>query len=603
MKESYGKGSASRPDPESCTRVGNGTSEALTGADAGRPSSCEIRSSGVPTPLCEAEGHTAGGDIGEPSADPAQSKTPRMRRNSLHGNREVPSAPVVDGAAGRSGKVETPKPDMHADGKSDVRMVPKKPPNNGGTPTPAEAVEGRRATEGNTRRADAFRTQSRTDADGLHRVRTAARKDKRARFTALLHHVTVDRLRSGFLALKRNASPGVDGLTWRQYEVELEERLTELHERVRKGSYRALPAKRAYIPKPDGQRRPLGIAALEDKIVQQAVAAVLGSVFEQDFLGFSYGFRPGRATHDALDALWVGLMGKKVNWVLDVDIQDFFGTMNHEWTLKFVEHRIADPRMLRLVALWLRAGVSEDGKWSEVQVGCAQGAVISPPLANVYLHYVFDLWVQQWRTKTAVGDVIVVRYADDIAMGFQHRREAERFLRELRERLGKFGLAVHPEKTRLIEFGRFAAENRVNRGERKPETFDFLGFTHICARKLLSRGFIVKRKSAKKRLRAKLRTVKDALLKRRHLPVPEQGAWLRGVVQGWFNYHAVPGNMSALETFRLQAVRSWLTALRRRSQRSRLNWDRFGRIADHWIPKPEILHPHPNERFYAKHPK
>jgi group II intron reverse transcriptase/maturase len=452
--------------------------------------------------------------------------------------------------------------------------------------------------------AAASRTQSRIDAlDALDRVREAARRDRRARFTALLHHVTAERLQEGFFALKHEAAPGVDGITWEQYDVGLEDRLRDLHRRIHEGTYRAQPSRRVFIPKADGRPRPLGIAALEDKIVQQAVVRVLNQIYEVDFLGFSYGFRPGRSQHDALDALWVGLTVKKVNWVLDADIRGFFDNIDHGWLLKFLEHRIADRRILRLIQQWLRAGVSEDGQWTKTAVGTPQGAVASPFLANVFLHYVFDLWVQQRRTKFAAGDMIVVRYADDFVVGFQHRREAERFLRELGERFEKFGLALHPEKTRLIEFGRFAAENRRQRGERKPETFTFLGFTHICGRKHLSAGFLVKRETAAKRLRAKLSEVKHELTRRRHEPIPRQGQWLRGVVQGYFNYHGVSGNMAALEAFRTEITRSWLRTLRRRSQRRRMTWARFRRHADRWIPRPKIVHPYPNVRFFAKHPR
>jgi RNA-directed DNA polymerase len=602
MKESHRKDLASHPDPESCAGSRKADGEALTGAHAGQPSSCEIRSSGVPTPLSNAEGHTSAGGNGKPSLDPAQSKTLYMRGNSLHGNREIPPTPAADGATGRPEKVHDRASGMHVGGKSDGCIVPKKPPNK--DRMSAEAVEGRRPTEGNTGQGAAPRTQSRTSASSpLLGVRLAARRDRRARFTALLHYATLDRLRESFYALKRRAAPGSDGVTWQQYEVNLEDRLADLHWRVHQGTYRAQPSKRAYIPKPDGRLRPLGIAAVEDKIVQQVVVWVLNQIYEVDFLGFSYGFRPERNPHDALDALWMGITGKKVNWVLDADIQGFFDTINHGWLLKFLEHRIADRRILRLIQKWLRAGVSEDGQWSKTEVGTPQGAVISPLLANVYLHYVLDLWVNQWRKKFARGDVVITRYADDFVLGFQYRHEAERFLKELRERLQKFGLALHPDKTRLIEFGRFAARDRQQRGRGKPETFHFLGFTHICGRKRLSGGFLVKRKSMSKRLRAKLQAVREKLLRQRHLPLPEQGTWLQGVVRGYFNYHAIPGNMAALETFRTQAVRSWLHALRRRSQRSRLPWTRFGKLADYWIPKPTILHPHPNARFYAKHPK
>jgi len=604
MQESYRKDPASHPDPESCVGGRKGAGEALTGAHAGQPSSCEIQPFGVPTPLSEAEGHTEGGAIGEPPEDPAQSETLCMRGNPSRGKREIPRVPAGDGTAGRPGKVTSRNPGMNVRGKSDDRIVPAKPPNNAGDDPAAEAVEGRRSTEGNTLPEAASRTQSRTDASiALQRVREVARRDKRARFTALLHHVAVDRLRDSFYALKRHAAPGIDGLTWDQYEADLEARIPDLHRRVHLGTYRAQPSRRTFIPKADGRMRPLGIAALEDKIVQQAVVSVLNQIYEADFLGFSYGFRPGRGAHDALDALWVGLMGKKVNWVLDADIRGFFDAICHGWLGKFLEHRIADRRVLRLIQKWLRAGVSEDGQWSKTEVGTPQGAVASPLLANVFLHYAFDLWVQQWRTKFATGDMIVVRYADDFVVGFQHRRDAERFHHELGERFQKFGLALHPEKTRLIEFGRFAAENRRKRGEGKPETFTFLGFTHICGRKHWSGGFIVKRRTAAKRLRAKLQEVREALLRRRHEPIADLGKWLRSVMQGYFNYFAVPGNIVSLNMFRRETARNWLHALRRRSQRHRLTWERFGPIVDSWFPRAQVLHEHPNDRFYAKHPK
>jgi len=604
MQESYGEGPARHPDPESCGSGRKASAEALIGAHAGQPLSCEIRPSGVPTLLLEAEGHTGTGATGEPASDPTQSETLSMRGNSSHGNREIPASPVPDGRAGRPEKATSRTSGMHGAGKSDGRVVPGKPPNKDGPPTSKEVVEGRRPTEGNTLPLATSRTQSRTDvSSGLQRVREAARKDRRARFTTLLHHVGVDLLRDSFYALRRQAAPGVDGLTWQEYEEDLEDRLADLHRRVHTGAYRAQPSKRAYIPKPHGRKRPLGIAALEDKGVQQAVVTVLNQIYEVDFLGFSYGFRPGRSAHDALDALWVGIMGKKVNWVLDADIQGYFDAISLEWLSKFLEHRIADRRLLRLIQKWLKAGVSEEGKWSKAEVGTPQGAVASPLLANVYLHYVFDLWVQQWRTKSATGEVVVVRYADDFIVGFQHRHEAERFLRELRERFGKFGLTLHPEKTRLIEFGRFAARDRQRRGQGKPETFDFLGFTHCCGRKRQSGGFCVKRKTVTKRLRAKLQGVKETLMRRRHDPMGQQIAWLQAVVRGYYNYHAIPGNMPALEAFRREVLYHWLRALRRRSQRHSLPWERFGPVTDLCIPKPRILHPHPNDRFYAKHPK
>jgi group II intron reverse transcriptase/maturase len=419
----------------------------------------------------------------------------------------------------------------------------------------------------------------------------------------LLHHVTPQLLRDSYYELKKQAAPGVDGVTWQQYGTGLEERINDLHDRVQRGAYRAQPSKRAYVPKEDGRQRPLGIASLEDKIVQQALVTVLNEIYEEDFKGFSYGFRPARSAHDALDALTVGLTRKKVNWVLDADIRGFFDNVDHEWMLKFVQHRIGDRRVLRLIRKWLKAGVSEEGTWSETKVGTPQGAVISPLLANIYLHYVLDLWAHQWREKYAIGDVILVRYADDFVMGFQSRAEAERFLAELRERLRKFRLELHPEKTRLIEFGRYAEENRARRGEGKPETFNFLGFTHYCGRTRTQGWFTVKRKTMAKRLRKKLREVREQLRYRWHESIAETGAWLRSVVQGYFNYHAVPGNYGSLATFRGEVARAWRSALNRRSDRARMTWARFAPLVARWLPSPRILHPYPSVRFAVKHPR
>jgi group II intron reverse transcriptase/maturase len=489
-----------------------------------------------------------------------------MHGNSARGNRETPSTPIVQLAAGRLEKAMSRKSSMYVDGESDGCVVPTKCPNNGGQPS-AEGMEGRRPTRENIAQATAPRTQSRiSELSDLSGVRKAAGEKKRTKFTALLHHVTVGLLRDSYYALKRDAAPGVDGLTRKEYETELEPRLANLHSRVHLGTYRAQPSKRAYIPKADGRQRPLGIAALEDKIVQQALSAILNQIYEEDFMGFSYGFRPGRSQHQALDALWVGIMRKKVNWVLDAEIRGFFDNMSHEWTMQFVEHRVADRRILRLIRKWLRAGVSEEGNWSKTEVGTPQGAVISPLLANIYLHYAFDLWVKHWREHQATGDMVVVRYADDIVVGFENRTDAERFLSEWRERMQKFGLELHPDKTRLIEFGRHASENR-------------------------------------KRLSAKLKELKEELRRRWHEPVAEVGRWLKSVVRGYFNYHAVPGNMDSLNSFRAQVIWRWYRALRRRSQRAKVTWERFWPLVDRWIPSAKILHPHPNVRFDAIHPR
>ena len=493
------------------------------------------------------------------------------------------------------------KSSMNVGRESDDRLVPAKCPNKDGKPS-AEGAEGRRSTKENSGQTTASQTQSWGNAlSGLHRVREAAKKEKRLQFTALLHHVSVALLLDSFYALKREAAPGVDGMTWKEYETDLDKRLEDLHSRVHRGAYRALPSKRAYIPKTDGRQRPLGIAALEDKIVQHAVGTVLNQIYEEDFLGFSYGFRPGRSQHDALDALWVGIMRKKVSWVLDADIRDFFGSISHEWMVKFLQHRIADRRILRLIKKWLRAGVSEDGEWSKTEVGTPQGSVISPLLANVYLHYVFDLWVQQWRKHRATGEVIVVRYADDSVLGFQYRTDAERFLQDWRERLRKFELELHPDKTRLIEFGRFAAASRKQRGAGKPETFDFLGFTHICGQSRKNGKFLVLRKTVRKRLFAKLKELKEELRRRWHEPVAELGQWLRSVVQGYFNYHAVPGNFASLNRFRQEVSKRWFCALRRRGQKHPITWTQLDPLIKRWLPNPKILHPYPDLRFDAKY--
>jgi group II intron reverse transcriptase/maturase len=468
----------------------------------------------------------------------------------------------------------------------------------------AESPEGSDRAKENDPSPRTVRAQQRAAvSQGLEGVRQAARRKTAGKFTSLLHHLTPELLTSSFFALKKQAAAGVDGVSWRAYETGLRDRILDLHDRVQRGAYRAQPSRRVYIPKPDGRQRPLGIAALEDKIVQQAATTVLNCIYEERFLGFSYGFRPGRSAHDALDALAVGIGAQWTRWVLDADIQGFFDNLDQEWLCKFLEHEVADRRMLRLILKWLKAGVSEDGEWSETKVGTPQGAVISPLLANVYLHYVFDLWVQSWRKKKAAGRVIVVRYADDFVLGFEQRADAERFLEELRERLGKFGLELHPGKTRLIEYGRWAIADRRKRGAGKPETFDFLGFTHICEINSKSGYFVVKRKTSGKRKRAKLLEIKRQLKLRMHAPLRETGEWLRSVVSGYIRYFAVPGNLRAVASFRRGVAWLWLRTLRRRSQKGRMSWGRFYLLENRYLPTPRICHPFPSIRFAATHPR
>ena len=483
---------------------------------------------------------------------------------------------------------------MNGSGKSDSSKVPAKSPNKAEGPA-AEAMEGRGLAKGNSPERNALRTQSREGAlSALERVRQAAKNDKKIRFTALLHHIyNPETLRMAYLGLKKEAAPGVDGERWQHYGEAVEVNLQDLSHRLKRGAYRAQPVRRVFIPKTDGRQRPLGVTALEDKIVQRATVEVLNAIYETDFLGFSYGFRSGRSQHQALDALYTGLLTRKVSWVLDVDIRSFFDKISHEWLVKFIEHRIADRRVVRLIQKWMKAGVLEEGKRIWVAEGTPQGGSASPLLANVYLHYVFDLWVQAWRRKHARGDVIVVRFADDIVVGFQDKSDAQQFWRELTERMLKFDLELHPEKTRLLEFGPFAVKNRKQRGEGRPETFNFLGFTHICGKKRSNGQFTVLRQTIRQRLQAKLNEVKVELRRRMHHPIPEVGQWLRSVVAGHNRYYGVPMNDHALHLFRLQVGRLWHRALLRRSQTSRIPWDRMHRIP----PETGILIP----SGYIKH--
>jgi RNA-directed DNA polymerase len=491
---------------------------------------------------------------------------------------------------------------MHDREKSDSAIVAMKPTNKAGASAAAtEPVEQRAGTKRNAQEQSTHRTLGRERvSQALDRVRKAARQRKKEKFTALLHHLGIDLLREAFFALKRDAAPGVDDLTWRTYAADLDRNLTDLHARVHRGAYRALPSRRTYIPKADGRQRPLAVAALEDKIVQKATVAVLSCIYEEEFLGFSYGFRPKRGQHDALDALCVGITRKRVNFILDADVRSFFDEVSQNWLVSFVEHRIGDPRIIRLIRKWLKAGVLEDGVVTTSDKGTGQGSVISPLLANVYLHYVFDLWADRWRRREAKGDVIIVRYADDIVVGFEHEADARRFWDAMQKRLQEFALSLHPDKTRLIEFGRHAAARRARRGQGKPETFSFLGFIFICGRSR-SGKFLLKRKSRPDRMRSKLKEIKEELRRRMHEPIPEQGKWLCQVVRGYFAYHAVPTNLSALSAFRYYIDRLWLRALRRRSQKDKFAWERIEKLANDWLPKPKILHPWPQARFAVKY--
>jgi len=489
---------------------------------------------------------------------------------------------------------------MHGGGKSDLAVVAGKPTNKTRQPG-AESAEPRARTKGKTDQQSTRRAQDRGSvSQALSRIRQAARQRRQEKFTALFHHLSLPMLRTAFFALKREAAPGVDGLTWQDYEADLDRNIEDLHSQVHRGAYRAQPSRRRYIPKADGRQRPLAVAALEDKIVQRAVVAVLNAVYEEDFLGFSYGFRPKRGQHDALDALAVGITSKRVNYILDADIRSFFDTVSQEWLIRFVEHRIGDPRIIRLIRKWLQAGILEDGVVTVSDSGTGQGSVISPLLANIYLHYVLDLWVARWRRREATGDMVIVRYADDVVVGFEHETDARRFWEAMRERLQDFSLSLHPEKTRLIEFGRHAATTRKQRGLGKPETFNFLAF--ICGKS--RRGnFLLKRKTRRDRMTAKLKEVKAELRQRMHQPIPQQGSWLRQVVTGFFTYHAVPTNFRALAAFRLHITRLWRRVLRRRSQKDGATWKRVEKLADAFLPKPRILHPWPSDRFAVNHPR
>jgi RNA-directed DNA polymerase len=494
---------------------------------------------------------------------------------------------------------------MNGRRKSDRPVVATKPANKVGSATNdveesiAEGVERRGLAKGKPPRQNTNRALDREVVQSAQgRIRQAAVSDKKVKFTSLMHHIyNLSTLRESYYGLKRDAAPGVDGETWRQYGEQLESNLTDLSGRLRRGAYRAKAVLRRFITKDDGRQRPLGVTALEDKIAQRATVMVLNGIYETDFLGFSYGYRPGKSPHHALDALYTALLTRKVEWVLDGDISSFFDGLDHDWLVKFIEHRVADQRVVRLIRKWLNAGVLEEGQWSCSEEGTPQGGSASPLLANIYLHYVFDLWVQHWRKTKAKGDVIVVRWADDFVVGFQHQSDAERFHKELAERFAKFKLKLHPEKTRVIEFGFHAANNRKRRGQGKPETFNFLGFTHICGQKRSNGMFTVLRRTMSKRKRAKLKEIKTELHKRMHHRVTEVGKWLRSVVGGHNRYYGVPSNQNSLSSFRFHVARHWYWTLRRRSQTRRLTWEQMYRLVNRWLPPPTLHHPYPLRRL------
>ncbi len=485
--------------------------------------------------------------------------------------------------------------------ESDRLVVPGKSSNKPDT-VGAEKMEGRGLPEGNKGQQNTLRTQGLESVlNKLQLIHQKAKADKKMRFTTLMHHIyNITTLKWAYFELKRNAAPGVDRETWESYGKDLETNLQDLSKRLKDGAYKAKPVKRVFIPKTDGKQRPLGVTALEDKVVQRATVAVMNSIYEADFVGFSYGFRPKRSQHQALDALYVGINTKKVSYVFDADIKDFFNKINREWLIKFIEHRIADKRVVRLIQKWLNAGVLEEGEIIYSEQGTVQGSCVSPLLSNIFLHYVYDLWVKQWRQNKARGEIIAVRFADDTVVGFQYKSDAILFQEELKERLQKFGLELHPEKTRLIEFGRFAAETRERRKEGKPETFTFLGFTHICGKKRKNGKFTVWRHTIKKKMHKKLKEIKEELKKRMHEPIPKVGRWLKAIVTGHYRYYGVPGNYKAMDDFRYQICQKWKSSLKRRSQKGYITVDRINELADRWLPRPHICHKYPSERMGVK---
>ena len=471
--------------------------------------------------------------------------------------------------------------------------------NNTAKPTVAEPVERRVSTKGNSpARPEEGAQYPSGSEEKLARIRALAREDRQLKFENLAHHISEPLLHKAYQRLKKKAAAGVDGETWESYGKELDENIANLHKVVQDGRYKAKAVLRQWIEKPDGAKRPLGITCIEDKILQQAMVWVLESIYEADFLGFSYGFRPKRSQHNALDALYVAITQRKVNYVLDADIQGFFDQIDQQQLMRFIEHRISDRRILKLIEQTLQAGVMDEGQWNRSETGIPQGGVLSPLLANIYLHYAFDQWANQWRKRYARGEVYIVRYADDIITCFQYETDGQAFKRALEQRLAKFKLKLHPRKTKLIEFGRFAIGTYRQKNLGKPETFDFLGFTHICGRRRKDGKFTLRRQTIAKRQRAKLNEIRQWLKRNRHKPIKDQGEKLRSVILGAMNYYGVPGNLKAIDAFRTEICKSWLRALRRRSQKAgKLTWEKMQILVRIWIPSSRTTHPYPNQRL------
>lgn len=440
-------------------------------------------------------------------------------------------------------------------------------------------------------------------SEGLLRVRNKAKENKNLIFTELLHHATPEMFMECYRSLNKRATPGIDRQSWEEYGKEnLEEKLKDLRNRVFNGTYRSLPARRVFIPKANGKMRPLGIVAIEDKIVQNVIRTILDQVYEPTFKGFSYGFRSGRSCHDALDALSYCIQHGKINWILDADLRSYFDSIPHDKLIGVVKLRVGDPRIIRLIKKWLKAGVLENESISISDYGTIQGGVISPLLANIYLHYALDEWIDKIRTNIpSLGRISIVRYADDFVICFQNRWAATKLLEELREQLGRFGLELQREKTRLIEFGRFAIQNRRARGDRKPETFDFLGFTHICS-KAKNGYFAIRRITSSKKFCRKLQDVKQEIRKRMHRNIDETLEWLKRLLLGYYQYYAVPYNILKLDSFRYHVGMYLFKMLRRRSQKARrtITWTWKKLHVDAALPRPKQVHDLPDLRFRRK---